>query len=309
MADMDFRWLVAPALVMLAFAPAAAGGQDPGTQGPPAAAAPARPVPTTAPSPAPKRVSTQAAPDPLASARAAYNEGRFEDAISGAKAVEELVGAPATLIIGRAGLERFRTTADPAELVAARTALSHVDPAQLSARDRLDLVVGLGEALFFDEHYHAAADLFESILDDVSTLGPGPRDQLLDWWATAIDRHVRNLPPQQRAEAFDRLVARMEGELRKDPASGAAAYWVAAGSYARGHVDRAWDAAVAGWVRGILTADRGMALRPDLDRLVRDAIIPERVRRLPAVANGEAQQAEAAMLAEWTLVKEQWSKP
>jgi hypothetical protein len=309
MADMDFRWLAAPVLVILALAPAGAAGQEPAAQTPPEASAPARPVPAPIPSPAAKKGAPQPAPDPLANARAAYNEGRFEDAVTGAKAVEELVGAPATLIVGRAGLERFRTTADPVELANARTALSHVDPARLSARDRLDLVVGLGEALFFDEHYHAAADLFESILDDVATLGPAPRDQLLDWWATAIDRHVRNLPPAQRAEAFDRLVSRMEGELRKDPSSAAAAYWVAAASYARGHIDRAWDAAVAGWVRGILTADRGTALRPDLDRLVRDAIIPERVRRLPALANGEAQQAETAMLAEWTLVKEQWSKP
>jgi hypothetical protein len=247
------------------------------------------------------------AADPLAPARTHYNEGRFDEAIQAAKAVEAQVGSPATLIIGRAGLERFRTTADQAELAAARTALSHVEAARLSPRDRLDLVVGLGEALFFDEHYHAAADLFESILDDVSALGPGPRDQLLDWWGTAIDRHVRELPAAQRAEAFDRLVARMEAELRKDPTSAAAAYWVAAASFARGNVDRAWEAAVAGWVRGILALDRGMALRPDLDRLVRDAIIPERVRRIQG--NGEAQATEASMLAEWTLVKEQWAKP
>ena len=245
--------------------------------------------------------------DPLAPARTHYNEGRFDQAIEAAKAVETQVGAPATLIIGRAGLERFRTTADQAELAAARTALSHVDAARLSVRDRLDLVVGLGEALFFDEHYHAAADLFESILDQVSALGPGPRDQLLDWWGTAIDRHVRNLPPAQRADAFDRLVARMEAELRKDPTSAAAAYWVAAASFARGNVDRAWEAAVAGWVRGILALDRGMTLRPDLDRLVRDAIIPERVRRIQAT--GEAQATEASMLAEWNLVKEQWARP
>ena len=248
--------------------------------------------------------------DPLAPARIHYNAGRFEDAIQAAQAVEATVGSPATLIIGRAGLERFRTTADPAQLAAARTALSQVDSLQLSSRDRLDLVVGLGEALFFDEHYHAAADLFESILDDVAALGPGPRDQLLDWWATAVDRHVRGLAPDKRADAFDRLVARMEGELRRDPTSAAAAYWVAAASFARGNVDRAWDAAVAGWVRGILSVDRGMTLRPDLDRLVRDAIIPERLRRLQAAAvNGEAQATEASMLAEWTLVKEQWAKP
>jgi hypothetical protein len=285
MADTVFRRLAAPALTLLVLAAPAAAQR---------AAHPAGGVAT----------------DPLAPARAHYNEGRFEDAIQAAKAVQATVGAPATLIIGRAGLEQFRTTADPAQLTAARTALSHVDAVRLSERDRLDLVVGLGEALFFDEHYQAAADLFESILDDVAALGPGPRDQLLDWWATAVDRHVRGLPADKRAEAFDRLVARMEAELRKDPTSAASAYWVAAASFARGHVDRAWDAAVAGWVRGMLSVDRGMTLRPDLDRLVRDAIIPERVRRIQSSAsNGEAQATEASMLAEWAMFKEQWARP
>jgi len=286
MADTVFRWLAAPAFSILVVA------------APGAAPAAAQQAPVTV-------------ADPLAPARSHYNDGRFEEAIQAAQAVQDTVGAPATLIIGRAGLERFRTTADPAQLTAARTALSHVDPLHLSPRDRLDLVVGLGEALFFDEHYHAAADLFESILDDVAALGPGPRDQLLDWWATATDRHVRGLAPEKRAEAFDHLVARMEAELRKDPTSAAAAYWVTAASFARGNVDRAWDAAIAGWVRGILSVDRGMALRPDLDRLVRDAIIPERVRRLAsAAANGsEAQATEASMLAEWALIKDQWAKP
>ena len=143
------------------------------------------------------------------------------------------------------------------------------------------------------------------MLDEVAALGPASRDQVLDWWATSIDRHVRALPPADRAAAFDRLILRMEQELRRDPTSGAAAYWIAAAAFARGHVDRAWDAAVAGWVRGLLTADRGAALRPDLDRLVRDAIIPERLRRLPASAPDTAQ---ASMLAEWELVKERWTK-
>ena len=281
MADTVFRRLAAPAFGVLVLASAAA-------------AQPAAPV----------------VADPLGPARAHYNEGRFDEAIQAARAVESTVGAPARLIVGRAALERFRTTADPSGLAEARTALSRVDADQLSPRDRLDLVVGLGEALFFDEHYHAAADLFESILDDVAALGPGPRDQLLDWWATAVDRYVRGLAPERRAEAFDRLIARMESELRRDPTSAAAAYWVSAASFARGDVDRAWSAAVAGWVRGIVTVDRGMALRPDLDRLVRDAIIPERVRRLQAsAANGEVHATEASMLAEWTLIKDQWARP
>jgi hypothetical protein len=280
MADTAFRRLAAPAFAILVLSA-------------PAAAQPASAV----------------VADPLAPARTYYNEGRFEEAIAAATAVEGTVGSPARLIIARAALEQYRTTADPGGLAAARTMLSQVDTLQLSPRDRVDLVVGLGEALFFDEHYHAAADLFESILDDVAALGPAPRDQLLDWWATSVDRHVRGMAPDRRAEAFDRLVARMEAELRKDPTSAAAAYWVAAASFARGNVDRAWDAAVAGWVRGILSVDRGMTLRPDLDRLVRDAIIPERLRRIQAATNGEAQATEASMLAEWTLIKDQWARP
>ncbi|HEY8549917.1 MAG TPA: hypothetical protein VIL35_08190 [Vicinamibacterales bacterium] len=248
------------------------------------------------------------AEDLLLKARTLYNEGRYDAAIEVAKEAEATHGHPATLLLARAGLERYRTTADPADLAAARQALTRIDPSALEPRDRTDLVIGLGEALFFDEQYRAAADLFESMLGGAAAISPATRDQVLDWWATAMDRHVRTLPPEERAEAFDRLIARMEEEARRDPGSAAAAYWVAAAAYARGHVDRAWDAAVAGWVRALLTADRGAALRPDLDRLVRDAIIPERLRRLPTNDTAEVQQAQAAMLAEWELVKERWTK-
>ena len=132
---------------------------------------------------------------------------------------------------------------------------------------------------------------------------------MLDWWATAIDRYVRNLPPEERAAAYDRLIEHMEGELRRDGGSASAAYWLAAAAFARGQVERAWDAAIAGWVRALVDgADRGAALRPDLDRLVRDAIIPERVRRLPVAGTPEGEQAQAGMLAEWELVKEKWTR-
>jgi hypothetical protein len=222
--------------------------------------------------------------------------------------VQPTLRAVAGVVLGRAGLERFRRTADPADLAKARDALRMVDPSGLSPRDRLDLVIGLGETLFFDEHYRSAADLFESTLDQ-QPLGASARDQVLDWWATSIDRFVRTLPLEARGAAYDRLIERMEGELRHDGASASAAYWVAAASFARGQIDRAWDAAIAGWVRALVTAaDRSEALRPDLDRLVRDAIIPERVRRLPTAGTPEGEQAQAGMLAEWELIKERWSR-
>ena len=244
----------------------------------------------------------------LARARTHYNGGRYDQAIAAALDAQSHHKDFAALIIGRAGLERYRSTADPADLSRARDALRTVDPAALELRDRIDLVIGLGETLFFEEHYRAAADLFESTLDHGQLLGPVARDQVLDWWATSVDRHVRGLPAGDRAEAFDRLIARMETELRREYASAAAAYWLAAAAFARGHVDRAWNAAIGGYVRGLLAADRGAALRPDLDRLVRESIIPERVRRLPIAGTPEAEQAQAGLLSEWELIKERWGR-
>jgi tetratricopeptide (TPR) repeat protein len=256
-----------------------------------------------------KPTETIQIPDHLGKARTLYNEGRYEAAIEAAVKAQE---APqqrdaATLILGRAGLERYRYTADPGDLTRAREALRSVDSSVLSSRDRTDLLIGMGEALFFDEAYRPAADLFESMLNGSAELGPVARDQVLDWWATAIDRYVRNLPVPERAVAYDHLIEHMEGELRRDSGSSAAAYWLAAAAFARGQIERAWAAAISGWVRALLTPDRGAALRPDLDRLVRDAIIPERVRRLPVFGTPEAEGAQAGMIAEWELVKEKWT--
>ena len=85
--------------------------------------------------------------------------------------------------------------------------------------------------------YRPAADLFESMLNGEAELTPTARDQVLDWWATAIDRYVRILPAAERAAAYDHLIAHMEGELRRDSGSGAAAYWLAAAAFARGQVN------------------------------------------------------------------------
>ena len=66
---------------------------------------------------------------------------------------------------------------------------------------------------------------------------------------------------------------------------------------------RAWDAAVAGWVRARLVGERAPALRADLDRLVLQGIIPDRVRHM---AQDQRAAAESQLKAEWELVKEKW---
>jgi hypothetical protein len=55
----------------------------------------------------------------------------------------------------------------------------------------------------------------------------------------------------------------------------------------------------------VLARDRGAALRADLDRLVVQAIIPERAARLQI---RDPKPAAAGMLAEWEAFKSSWSR-
>jgi hypothetical protein len=258
-------------------------------------------------------VSLLVAPAPLLGrdlpdARRLYNLGQYEAAIEAAEAVTDPgLHHPALVVLGRAGLERFRQTGDPADLTRAREALRQVDASRLESRDRLELVVGLGEALYLDDLFVPAADLLESALGDAMLLGPTARDQLLDWWATALDRYAQTRRPDERAVVYDRMIVRLRDELERDPGTGAAAYWLAVAARATGDIDRAWDLARAGWVRAQLTPDRGAALRPDLERLVREAIIPERARRIQD-GGGDVEQATAGMLAEWEAFTGKWSR-
>jgi hypothetical protein len=92
----------------------------------------------------------------------------------------------------------------------------------------------------------------------------------------------------------------MEDELATHPGSAPASYWLAAAARAQGDLQAAWNAAQAGWVRAPLAADRGAALRADLDRLVSRGIVPDR-------AKGNAQQAET-LRQQWEQFKERWQK-
>ncbi len=100
--------------------------------------------------------------NPLVRARELYNQHQYDAAIAAARearAIPELADA-AAVVLGRAHLERYRGASDEADLAAARESLVAVDTSRLSARDRLELLVGLGALLYFEGHYGAAAELF-----------------------------------------------------------------------------------------------------------------------------------------------------
>jgi hypothetical protein len=252
-------------------------------------------------------IHSASAADPLAEARRFYNAGQYDLAEQAAlEALKQPTMAEgARLVLGRVHLERFRRNADPAELAAAREALRAVDARALDQRDRLELTIGLGESLYLDDRFGPAAELFQWALDRSVTLGPQAHERLLDWWATAMDRQAQAQPREARDITYTRLVRRMEQELSLDPGLAPAAYWLTVGARGLGDVERAWHAAHGAWVGAILARDRGAALRADLDRVVVQAIIPERAARLQV---RDPKQAAAGMLAEWEAFKSSWSR-
>ena len=248
-----------------------------------------------------------AAADPLGEARRLYNLGQYETA---AKLAREAIKVPATaesarLVLGRIHLERYRQTAEQDDLVQAREALRSVNTEGLDRRELAEFTIGLGEALYLEDRFGSAVELFERALDTGDPLGAGGRDRLLDWWATAMDRLALTRPREAREPVYLRVMSRMEKELAGDPASAPASYWLAAAARGAGNLDRAWHTAMAGWVTAPLGRDRGAALRADLDKLMVQGIIPDRAVKLQP-RNGK--EAAAAMLSEWEALKASWTR-
>jgi hypothetical protein len=239
--------------------------------------------------------------DPLMEARVLYNQRDFDRAIAAAEAARELPGQAdaADLVAARAFLERYRESAEAEDLTSARERLRRIGAERLGPRERSEYTVGIGATLYFEGSAGAAADVFASILED-GTLGSDAREGVLDWWASSIDRDARPRLEAERRGIYQTLRDRMRVEVGANPASTVAAYWLAAAAAGQGDWDAAWGSAQAAWVRAPFMADHGVLLRADVDRLVREAIAPERAR-----ARAEPPDA---LLAAWETFKEKWTR-
>jgi tetratricopeptide (TPR) repeat protein len=248
-----------------------------------------------------------AAADPLAEARRLYNLGQYENAAKLAREAIKLSSSAesARLVLGRIYLERYRQSAEPEDLVQAREALTMVNTQGLDRKERGEWVIGRGEALYLDDRFGPAVELFERALDGTEPLGAGQRERLLDWWATALDRLALTRARDAREPLYSRIVVRMEKELAADSASAPAWYWLAAAARGAGNLDRALNAAMAGWITAPLAKDHGAALRADLDRLMVQGIIPDRALRLQP---RDAKPVTAVMLSEWEAFKSSWTR-
>jgi hypothetical protein len=246
-----------------------------------------------------------AEPPALVAARTAYNAGDLDAAIAAATEARQHAESAdaASLVLARAHLERFRRFADAADLESAHQALVSVQAQELSPRDNVDLLVGLGQFMFLRDGFGGAAELFDSALAQSYLLSAQDRVLLLDWWANAVDRSAQGRPAERRTPVYERLVARMEDELRRDPGSPVANYWLPVAARGAGNVERAWEAATAGWVRTRLAPQAAGTVRADLDRFVTQALIPERVRMR---GSRDPQEATMAMQQEWQAIKDMW---
>lgn len=242
----------------------------------------------------------------LVRARMLYNNGDFEGAIDAAAVArrDASYADAASLVIARARLERYRQTSTASELAEAREALQAVRSASLTPRDQADLLIGLGQALYLGEVFGPAAELFDTALEKAMLLGPRDRTLLLDWWATALDRDAQLRGYDRRAPVYQRIAERMERELHEDPSNGVANYWQVVAARGMGDLDRAWSAAIAAWVRSTLNPAATTQLRGDLDRVMEQALIPERARS--SGGGRDAPEAVEALRAEWALVKQNW---
>jgi hypothetical protein len=239
--------------------------------------------------------------DPLIEARVLYNQRDFDRAIAAAEAARELPGQAdaADLVAARSLLERYRGSADAEDLTRARERLRRIGAERLGPRERTEYTIGIGATLYFEGSAGAAADVFASVLAD-GTLGSDTREGVLDWWASSIDRDARPRLEAERREIYKTLRDRMRVEIGANPASTVAAYWLAAAAAGQGDWEAAWGSAQAAWVRAPFMTDHGVLLRADVDRLVRQAIAPERAKT--------RAEPPSVLLADWESFKEKWTR-
>jgi hypothetical protein len=250
--------------------------------------------------------------DLLAVARQAYNAGEYEASVAAARQLlddpsleDPHAAQEARVVLGRALVEIYRLSGDLADLAAAREAFVAAATPPLRAALRVEWLVGTAAALYFDDAFGASAETFASVLEDprAAALVPGGRERLIDWWATAHDRALQRLEGPERREAYGRFADKLRMELYRDASLGVPAYWLVIAARGAGDLEQAWVVARAAWVRALLAPDLGAALRADLERLMVQAIIPERARR----AGQDQDKQVTALTAQWEEFKRRWS--
>lgn len=251
--------------------------------------------------------ATVLAQDQLSEARRLYNEQQYEAAERAARAAvaQTRTSNSGRVVLARVLLERYRSSSSAAQLLEARETLRSVNPAPLDPRERVELILGFGQGLFFEDRFAAAANVFEPIIGSAALLGAPAYDRALDWWATALDRYAATRPFGERPGIYGRITERMKTELIREPSSGPANYWLVAAAQGSGDLDTAWIMAQASWIRAGLGSTAATQTRAEIDRVVIEGTIPARAAR---VTGRDSNLVIAGMVGEWEAFKTAWTR-
>ena len=208
----------------------------------------------------------------------------------------------ADLIAARAYLERFRESADVGRSRRTRAIASAVSIRSGSCRaSAAEFIVGLGETLFFDGSFGAAADLFDRC--SMRRRSRPPRR------ASACSTGGRARSTRCAAARRDRTPAdvqrirdRMQRELGAHPASASARVLAGGRRPCQGDLQAAWDAAQAGvGARAARAGSRRRRSRADHRHgSCCKAIVPERAKM--------HRSAAGAGESDWEQFKERWKR-
>ena len=119
--------------------------------------------------------------------------------------------------------------------------------------------------------------MFELALARDGVLEPPARDLIFEWWAGALDRQAQYGMASERKPLYQRILIKSEAELAKNDQSVSATYWLAAAARGVEDYERAWGAAIAGWVRARYMGEAGATLQKR-SRSIRDARVVARAR-------------------------------
>ena len=175
-------------------------------------------------------------------------------------------------------------------------------PERFGPQERIEFIVGLGETLYFDGTYGAAASVFESVIVPARRVDVRrARERVLDWWASALDRDARPRSEFERQPIYQRIRDRMAAELARRARQRHRRVLDRGRRSRAGRSSGGMGRGAGRWVRAPLASERGAALRADLDRLVLLALVPERAR--------QTGQSPDLVRLEWERFKERWQDP
>jgi hypothetical protein len=232
-----------------------------------------------------------------------YNAGYYQQAIDEARKVkaDEPTAPQVDLLLSRSYTQLYRITKEAKHLDLAR---AHMLAALKGYPfehpwENHELVTGLAEIHYWDDERGPAAELFHSvILEGNKKIAPQSYANAVDWWASTLTGLIANMNPTDpiKVSTEKEIKSTIEKAYRQSyGGEPVLAYWMALVHVREGNVGKAWDVAVAGYVRALPQSHPDTEdISDKLANYIEQVIIPKSPDR-------------DNKLKRWNAIKERWT--